>query len=187
MQHGVTRLEVKIDWISWNVLCQFTPCDVALELPGYQTYGQDLGTIPIRYIYKHHCHLAKQAGIWSLYHLWMDIHVVSSTSIFPLLSTLDGSSAVHTITCVLSNSTPCPCHAWSACAQTSSLTADFPALHLGNSVLTAVSLEKHKPRNQRVTPQVLQKKQLSKSGVEHQLRREIEIQSHLRHRNILRM
>ena len=35
--------------------------------------------------------------------------------------------------------------------------------------------------------QVLQKKQLSKSGVEHQLRREIEIQSHLRHRNILRM
>lgn len=35
--------------------------------------------------------------------------------------------------------------------------------------------------------QVLTKKQLSKSGVEHQLRREIEIQSHLRHRNILRM
>ncbi|CAM9308828.1 unnamed protein product, partial [Ectocarpus sp. 12 AP-2014] len=38
-----------------------------------------------------------------------------------------------------------------------------------------------------LTNPVLQKKQLSKSGVEHQLRREIEIQSHLRHRNILRM
>eukprot|EP00904_Undaria_pinnatifida_P008480 jgi/Undpi1/4762/HiC_scaffold_18.g08115.m1 len=37
------------------------------------------------------------------------------------------------------------------------------------------------------TASVLTKKQLSKSGVEHQLRREIEIQSHLRHRNILRM
>jgi serine/threonine protein kinase len=34
---------------------------------------------------------------------------------------------------------------------------------------------------------VLYKKQLLKSNVEHQLRREIEIQSHLRHDNILRM
>lgn len=34
---------------------------------------------------------------------------------------------------------------------------------------------------------VLQKSQLTKAGVEHQLRREIEIQSHLRHKNILRM
>jgi aurora kinase len=38
-----------------------------------------------------------------------------------------------------------------------------------------------------VALKVLQKSQLSKAGVEHQLRREIEIQSHLRHRNILRM
>jgi serine/threonine protein kinase len=35
--------------------------------------------------------------------------------------------------------------------------------------------------------QVLFKSQLSKAGVEHQLRREIEIQSHLRHKNILRL
>lgn len=35
--------------------------------------------------------------------------------------------------------------------------------------------------------QVLFKSQLSQSNVEHQLRREIEIQSHLRHPNILRM
>ncbi|RYG55600.1 hypothetical protein EON66_04915 [archaeon] len=34
---------------------------------------------------------------------------------------------------------------------------------------------------------VLKKAQLLKAGVEHQLRREIEIQSHLRHKNILRM
>lgn len=38
-----------------------------------------------------------------------------------------------------------------------------------------------------VALKVLQKSQLSKAGVEHQLRREIEIQSHLRHKNILRM
>lgn len=38
-----------------------------------------------------------------------------------------------------------------------------------------------------VALKVLQKSQLSKAGVEHQLRREIEIQSHLRSRNILRM
>lgn len=38
-----------------------------------------------------------------------------------------------------------------------------------------------------VALKVLYKAQLSKAGVEHQLRREIEIQSHLRHRNILRL
>lgn len=36
-------------------------------------------------------------------------------------------------------------------------------------------------------PQVLFKSQLEHSKVEHQLRREIEIQSHLRHPNILRL
>ena len=35
--------------------------------------------------------------------------------------------------------------------------------------------------------QVLFKSQLQQSNVEHQLRREIEIQSHLRHPNILRL
>jgi aurora kinase len=35
--------------------------------------------------------------------------------------------------------------------------------------------------------QVLFKNQLQQSNVEHQLRREIEIQSHLRHPNILRL
>jgi hypothetical protein len=38
-----------------------------------------------------------------------------------------------------------------------------------------------------VALKVLMKSQLSKAGVEHQLRREIEIQSHLRHKHILRM
>lgn len=33
----------------------------------------------------------------------------------------------------------------------------------------------------------MSKKQLTKSNVEHQIRREIEIQSHLKHENILRM
>ena len=35
--------------------------------------------------------------------------------------------------------------------------------------------------------QVIFKAQLAKAGVEHQLRREIEIQAHLRHPNILRL
>ena len=39
----------------------------------------------------------------------------------------------------------------------------------------------------RLTLQVLFKSQLQLSNVEHQLRREIEIQSHLRHPNILRL
>lgn len=38
-----------------------------------------------------------------------------------------------------------------------------------------------------ICPQVLFKNQLQQSNVEHQLRREIEIQSHLRHPNILRL
>ena len=38
-----------------------------------------------------------------------------------------------------------------------------------------------------VALKVLHKSQLLKAGVEHQLRREIEIQSHMRHRNILRL
>jgi aurora kinase, other len=46
-------------------------------------------------------------------------------------------------------------------------------------------LKEHK--NFIVALKVLQKSQLVKAGVEHQLRREIEIQSHLRHKNILRL
>ena len=38
-----------------------------------------------------------------------------------------------------------------------------------------------------VALKVLHKSQLTKAGVEHQLRREIEIQAHLRHPNILRL
>lgn len=43
------------------------------------------------------------------------------------------------------------------------------------------------PRTPAARRQVLFKSQLAQSNVEHQLRREIEIQSHLRHRNILRL
>jgi aurora kinase len=42
-------------------------------------------------------------------------------------------------------------------------------------------------RNFILALKVLQKSQLMKAGVEHQLRREVEIQTHLRHKNILRM
>ena len=41
--------------------------------------------------------------------------------------------------------------------------------------------------NQIVALKVLFKSQLKQSQVEHQLRREVEIQSHLRHANILRL
>ncbi len=62
----------------------------------------------------------------------------------------------------------------------SSLSISFAA---GNVYLCR--LKDHK--NFIVALKVLQKSQLMKAGVEHQLRREIEIQSHLRHKNILRM
>lgn len=52
-------------------------------------------------------------------------------------------------------------------------------MHLPNSRST------HVPNQCRA--QVLFKSQLQQSNVEHQLRREIEIQSHLRHPNILRL
>lgn len=46
-------------------------------------------------------------------------------------------------------------------------------------------LKEHK--NFIVALKVLKKKQLTKAKVEHQLRREIEIQANMRHKNILRM
>lgn len=58
---------------------------------------------------------------------------------------------------------------------------------LGRGKFGAVYLAREKQSKYVVAIKVLHKSQLLKAGVEHQLRREIEIQSHLRHRNILRM
>lgn len=58
---------------------------------------------------------------------------------------------------------------------------------LGRGKFGAVYLAREKKSKYIVAIKVLHKSQLLKAGVEHQLRREIEIQSHLRHRNILRM
>mmetsp|Transcript_11131 Transcript_11131/g.25249 ORF Transcript_11131/g.25249 Transcript_11131/m.25249 type:complete len:337 (-) Transcript_11131:1317-2327(-) len=58
---------------------------------------------------------------------------------------------------------------------------------LGRGKFGAVYLAREKQSKYIVAIKVLHKSQLLKAGVEHQLRREIEIQSHLRHRNILRM
>ncbi|CAB1120031.1 unnamed protein product [Ectocarpus sp. CCAP 1310/34] len=58
---------------------------------------------------------------------------------------------------------------------------------LGRGKFGSVYLAREKRTRYIVAIKVLQKKQLLKAGVEHQLRREIEIQSHLRHRNILRL
>mmetsp|Transcript_10358 Transcript_10358/g.18868 ORF Transcript_10358/g.18868 Transcript_10358/m.18868 type:complete len:322 (-) Transcript_10358:265-1230(-) len=58
---------------------------------------------------------------------------------------------------------------------------------LGRGKFGSVYLAREKKTKYICAIKVLQKSQLLKAGVEHQLRREIEIQSHLRHRNILRM
>lgn len=58
---------------------------------------------------------------------------------------------------------------------------------LGTGKFGRVYLAREKKTKHIVAIKVLQKSQLLKAHVDHQLRREIEIQSHLRHPNILRM
>jgi hypothetical protein len=58
---------------------------------------------------------------------------------------------------------------------------------LGRGKFGKVYLARERRTKYIVALKVLSKSQLLKSGVEHQLRREIEIQGHLRHKNILRM
>jgi aurora kinase len=58
---------------------------------------------------------------------------------------------------------------------------------LGRGKFGNVYLAREKNSKYIVALKVLFKSQLQKAGVEHQLRREIEIQSHLRHPNILRL
>lgn len=58
---------------------------------------------------------------------------------------------------------------------------------LGRGKFGSVYLAREKSSKYICAIKVLHKSQLLKAGVEHQLRREIEIQSHLRNKNILRM
>ncbi|KDO26369.1 AUR protein kinase [Saprolegnia parasitica CBS 223.65] len=58
---------------------------------------------------------------------------------------------------------------------------------LGRGKFGTVYLARERKSEHIVALKVLQKAQLVKNNVEHQLRREIEIQSHLRHKNILRL
>lgn len=58
---------------------------------------------------------------------------------------------------------------------------------LGSGKFGNVYLARERKHQYIVAIKVLHKKQLVKAGVEHQLRREIEIQSHLRHPGILRL
>ncbi|CAM9698360.1 unnamed protein product [Phaeothamnion confervicola] len=58
---------------------------------------------------------------------------------------------------------------------------------LGRGKFGSVYLARERKSRYILALKVLQKSQLVKAGVEHQLRREIEIQSHLRQRNVLRL
>ena len=59
--------------------------------------------------------------------------------------------------------------------------------YLGKGKFGQVYLAREKRTKYIVALKVLDKEQLKREGVEHQIRREIEIQSHLRHKNILRL
>ncbi|KAL0486232.1 aurora cAMP dependent protein kinase [Acrasis kona] len=58
---------------------------------------------------------------------------------------------------------------------------------LGRGKFGSVYMAREKETKYIVALKVLEKNELKKNNVEHQLRREIEIQSHLRHKHILRM
>ena len=58
---------------------------------------------------------------------------------------------------------------------------------IGNGKFGDVYLAKERRSNFIVAIKVLKKRQLIQNNVEHQLRREIEIQAHLRHKNVLRL
>lgn len=58
---------------------------------------------------------------------------------------------------------------------------------LGKGRFGSVYLAREKASQYVVALKVLFKKQVNQSGIEHQVRREIEIQSHLRHKNIIRL
>lgn len=58
---------------------------------------------------------------------------------------------------------------------------------LGRGKFGCVYLAREKKSKFICALKVLQKQQIASAHVEHQLRREIEIQSHLRHKNILRL
>jgi serine/threonine protein kinase len=58
---------------------------------------------------------------------------------------------------------------------------------LGKGKFGTVYMAREKESKVTVAIKVIKKSQICRASVEHQLRREIEIQSHLRHRNILRM
>jgi len=58
---------------------------------------------------------------------------------------------------------------------------------LGSGKFGNVYLARERQSKYIVAVKVLHKYQLEKAGVEHQLRREIEIQAHLRHKNVLRL
>ena len=63
----------------------------------------------------------------------------------------------------------------------------FTGRPLGRGKFGNVYLAREKETKFVIALKVLFKKQIANQGIEHQVRREIEIQSHLRHQNILRM
>jgi hypothetical protein len=92
----------------------------------------------------------------------------------------DDSSRAQTSTAAGSSARPAAAQSW----QLEDFDIGRP---LGRGKFGNVYLAREKRSQYIVALKVLFKSQLAQSNVEHQLRREIEIQSHLRHPNILRM